>query len=41
MNKKNHPISSNSHPMATANIAIHCLKRRDGGTKPTGTSFII
>ena len=26
-NKTNYPISSNSHPSATANIAIHCLKR--------------
>ena len=26
-NKTNHPISSNSHPSVTANIAIHCLKR--------------
>ena len=26
-NKTNHPISSNSHPSATANIAIHCHKR--------------
>ena len=25
-NKTNHPISSNSHPSATANKAIHCLK---------------
>ena len=26
-NKTNHPISSNIHPSATANIAIHLLKR--------------
>ena len=30
-NKTNHPISSNCHPSATANIAIHCLKRGGGG----------
>ena len=35
-NKTNHPISSNSHPLATANIAVHCLKRGGGGIKPTG-----
>ena len=39
MNKTNHPISSNSHPSATANKAIHSLKIGKGGTKPTGTSF--
>ena len=33
MNKTNHPISSNSNPSATANIAIHCIKRGEGGTK--------
>ena len=37
-NKTNHPISSNSHPLATANKAIHCLKW-GGATKPTGTSY--
>ena len=36
-NKTNHPILSNSHPLASANIAINCLKR--GGTTPTGTSY--
>ena len=30
-NKTNHP--SNSHPSATSNIAIHCLKRGGGGGK--------
>ena len=37
-NKTNHPISSNSHPSATANKAIHSLKIW-GVTKPTGTSY--
>ena len=38
-NKTNQPISSNSHPLATANKAIHSLKIGGGGlTKPTGTS---
>ena len=32
-NKTNHPISSNSHPSATANKAIHCLKWGVGGLK--------
>ena len=27
----NHPITSNSHPSATANKAIHCLKWKGGG----------
>ena len=31
MNKTNHPISSNNHRLATANTAIHSLKR--GGYK--------
>ena len=36
-NKTKHPISSNSHPSATANKAIHCINRGGGGvTKPTG-----
>ena len=39
MNKTNHPISSNSHPSATANKAIHSLKIGGGVTKPTGTSY--
>ena len=30
-NKTNHPISSNNHPSATENIAIHCPK--EGGYK--------
>ena len=30
-NKTNHPISSNSHPSATRNKAIHCLKWGGGG----------
>ena len=30
-NKTNHPISSNSHPSANANKAIHCLKCGGGG----------
>ena len=39
-NKTNHPISSNSHPSATANKAIYSLKIAGGGfTKPTGTSY--
>ena len=38
-NKTNHPISSNSHPSATANTAIHSLKGGRGFTKPTETSF--
>ena len=29
--RQDHPISSNSHPLATANIAIHCLKWGGGG----------
>ena len=33
MNKTNHPISSNSHPLATANKAIHSLKRGRGVKK--------
>ena len=38
-NKTNHLISSNSHPSATANKAIHRLKIGGGGfTKPRGTS---
>ena len=38
-NKTNHPISSNSHPSATANKAKHSLKIGGGGVaKPTGTS---
>ena len=40
-NKTNHPISSNSHPSATANKAIHRLKKGEGVTKPTGTSYIL
>ena len=42
-NKTNHPISSNSHPSATANIAIHFLKIGGLGvaTKPTGICHII
>ena len=32
-NKTNHPISSNSHPAATANKAIHSLKKEGGFTK--------
>ena len=30
-NKTNHLVSSNSHPSATANKAIHCLKGWNGG----------
>ena len=37
-NKTNHPKSSNSHPSATANKAIHCLKW-GGVIKQTGTSY--
>ena len=37
-NKTNHPISSNSHPSATANKAIHCLKWGDL-IKQTETSY--
>ena len=36
-NKTNHLISSNRHNSATANIAVHYLKR--GDTKPTGISY--
>ena len=32
-NKTNHLISSNSHPTATANQAIHSLKIGGGGLK--------
>ena len=32
-NKTNHPISSNNHPSATANKAIHSLKIGGGGYK--------
>ena len=39
MNKTTHPIYSNSHPSATENIVIHCFKRREGDTKPTGSSY--
>ena len=38
-NKTNHPISSNSHPSATAKLAIFSLKIGGGVTKPTGTSY--
>ena len=39
-NKTNHPISSNSQPSATANKAIHSLKKMGGGgTKPTETLY--
>ena len=38
-NKTNHPISSNSHPSATAKWAIFSLKIGGGSTKPTGTSY--
>ena len=31
MNKTNHPISSNSHPSAAANKAIHSFKIEGGG----------
>ena len=34
--KTNHPISSNSHPSATANKAIHSLKIGGGGYKTNG-----
>ena len=34
-NKTTHPISSKSHPLATANKAIYCLKWRGWLTKPT------
>ena len=30
MNKTNHPISSNSHPLATTNKAIRSLNRGEG-----------
>ena len=30
-NKTNHPISSINLPLATANKAIHCIKRGGGG----------
>ena len=33
-NKTNHPISSNSHPSATANKAIHSLKQWVAGSIP-------
>ena len=35
-NKTNHAISSNSHPSATANKAIHWLKIGGGGYKTNG-----
>ena len=37
-NKTNHPISSNSHPSATANKAKYTLKI-GGRAKATGTSY--
>ena len=37
-NNANRPMSSKSHPSATANKARHCLKW-EWGTKPTGTSY--
>ena len=36
LNKTNHPISSNSHPSATANKTIHSLKIGGGGYKTNG-----
>ena len=36
-NTTNNPISSNSHPSANANKAVHCIKRGTGITKTTGT----
>ena len=42
MNKTNHLISSNSHPSAAANKAIHCLKWGRGGvTEPTEHHLIL
>ena len=38
-NQTNHPILSNSHPSATSNKAIHCLKLGGEGTQPMGTSY--
>ena len=39
--KTNHPISSNSHHSATANIAIYCLLKGGGGTKNQREHHII
>ena len=36
-NNTTHPVSTNSHPTATTNIATHCLKKED--IKPTVTSY--
>ena len=41
MNKTNHPVSSNSHPSATANKAIHSLKIRGGGLQNKREHHII
>ena len=41
MNKTNHPISSDSHPSATANKAIHRLKIGVGGVKNQWEHHII
>ena len=40
-NKTNHPISSNCHPSATANKAIHSLKIGGGGGKNQREHHII
>ena len=40
-NKTNHPISSNIHPSATANKAIHSLKREGGGAQHQREHHII
>ena len=40
-NKTNHPISSNIHPSATANKAIHSLKIGGGGLKNKREHHII
>ena len=36
-NKTNHPISSNNHPSATANKAIHCLNELEEVKRPNLT----
>ena len=39
--RTNHQISSNSHPLATAYKAIHCLKREGGGLQNQRDHHII
>ena len=40
-NKTNYPVSSSSHPSATAKTARHCLRWGEGVTESTGTSYTV